>query len=146
METSDWIAAAALTVAVLSWLDSWRRIHRNEAALTIDRVDGTIDLYGLRNSGQRALKNLTIDPASLLGYESQALIMPITLLPGASTDFYIRANSRGKLPDAITVRHGLHGRIIVPFRPSETASTASPPTTSPRQRSTESLSTSDDSS
>lgn len=129
METSDWIAIAALAVAALSWADSWRRIRRSEVRFAVETGDPRLDLYFVRNTGDRALRRVRIAPESLLGYEADGLLRAAELPPGASIDLYLKRSSAGHLPDTITVLYGRRGSAVVPFARAPDESTATPPAT-----------------
>jgi len=125
MTTSDLIAAGALTIAVLSWLDATRRINAAAIVFRVEQDSLGSGWYRVRNMGTATAKDVQIDASSVSGYELGGSWIGGDIKPGDSLRFTL-TSSRGELPDAIGVKFGMvfHRMRKIPFHPVTVESSA----------------------
>lgn len=118
MEPANWISLAALLVAILSWLDSRRRIRASELRFQIERGSATDETwFCVRNIGTRKLESFKFD-AEHLSYYAFSKTAKSSIAPGEAAAFWLTSN-RGSFPDSIVLLTGRawNRRIVVPFHP-----------------------------
>lgn len=137
MQTSEWIALAAVLVAALSWLDSRRRITKASVRFTIEPDNPNELWFTLRNSGTRDLFDVRIDAASVLRHSVEFAHWREFLDVDQGAQFKIHPDSSGQFPDTIRVLYRLYpfGRtrpLNVRFpKPAAGAPTTTAPRTAP---------------
>jgi hypothetical protein len=128
MTSSDWIALGALAVAVVSWIDSLRRINNSAVAFQVEYNEESKGWYRIRNIGTRSAGWATLDLASLAEFEVGGMATAPSMVPGAALNFSLRS-SRAELPDSVVVKYGgnrLTRSRRVPFHPVRVAADGSP--------------------
>lgn len=128
MELSDLISLAAVAVAVLSWLDSRRRINDAAVAFRVEIDPHLTGWYHIRNVGSRSAGYAKLDLDSLKGFEVEGFTSRPSMEPGTSINVGIR-NSRNSLPDTVRIVYDgfwrKRGRIV-PFHPVRVVDTPDP--------------------
>lgn len=110
---SEAIAAAALVVAIVGWIDSRRRLAQTEVAFAVERTSDP-GRYLIRSTGTRTVRRARIATERLAVYEIDGLTWMPVMRPGDSLTFWLRS-SRGEIPEEIEMRFGRRGERVIAF-------------------------------
>lgn len=102
---SDWIAAAAVVVALLGWWDNRRRIEASAIDLVIAPSVHPPEwhMWVLRNVGSRTVYHQSIDPASVSMYGLESNVGGFKLEPNEGSPFTLHPDPRNQFPDSVQV-------------------------------------------
>lgn len=107
----NWVAAAALVISVLGWLDSRRRYMDLAVNLQAEQSGMHRGEFLVRNRGNKTIYNVHLDAEKLAGHRIDDQLHAFRLVPRQPAKFRISADVYSEYPDGVHIRYRLRPRF-----------------------------------